>query len=74
MGHREAVQRNVKRSGIVRLEDLDPRRDVRGGAGKHVFGEIPASLESQVSSRKSRVESAKTHTKAIKEKRHDDEA
>jgi hypothetical protein len=42
--------RRVTRTGIekaaktVRLEDLDPRRHVRGGAGKKLFGEQTLSV------------------------------
>ena len=25
---------------VIRLNDLDPQKDVRGGAGKRVFGEL----------------------------------
>ena len=62
---------NASREGcgqndVLRLEDLDPQRDIRGGAGKHVFGETSASLKSEV-------ESLKTHMKATKENRHDHE-
>jgi hypothetical protein len=60
-----ASRRHTPRD-VVLLRDLDPGRDVRGGAGKQVFGEASPGLESDVERRKA-------PAPANKERRHDKE-
>ena len=60
-----SASRGDTRRDVVLLRDLDPRRDVRGGAGKHLFGAMSASQKTEVESPR--------ETRKLKEKGHDDE-
>jgi len=42
---REPQRSGRKRRTTILLEDLDPEKDVRGGAGKRIFGEQAEPLE-----------------------------
>jgi hypothetical protein len=43
----ERKSRGKRAAGVVRLEDLAPRKDVTGGSGTVVFGERVAEAEAE---------------------------
>ena len=42
---KKKAEKRRKKDEVILLEDLAPRKDVKGGAGKFVFGEQVVRLE-----------------------------